>query len=435
MLLPIHCSQHRKSRRGATVVLVAVCLTVILAFVAIAIDGGGLLEQRRQAQATADAAALAAAEDLFWNYPQNKGLDVGGTAVSRALAIAAANGYSNSPSNSPSESNSVVMVRVSPQTYTGGPHEGTILPKGYAEVTVQYNQPRYFSAVLGTGTIPVKARAVGRGKWEPSFVGIHVLDLHASSALRATGGGSGGVSGGATVIVNSDASDAAVTTGGSTISASTFAITGGISGGGFIGQVNLGTQPQPDPLRNIPEPSQSNYSEQANGPKHFSNGNKTIEPGVYHGGISITGQANVTMLPGVYYMDGGGFSMTGQGNLLANGVMIYNAPKGPSDVINISGSNGGSVTMTPPTSGLYKGLTLFQERSATQDLSVSGNGGFFVTGTFYAAGALMNITGNGAGQIGSQYISNLLDINGAGALAIDYDVNQVIPRRILGLVE
>src|SRR4029450_1199170 len=140
MLLPIHCSLRRKSRRGATVVLVAVCLTVILAFVAIAIDGGALLEQRRQARATADAAALAAAEDLFWNYPQNKGLDTGGTAVGRALAIASANGYTNNATNS------VVTVRVSPQNYDAGPHAGTALPKGYAEVTVQYNQPRFFSA-------------------------------------------------------------------------------------------------------------------------------------------------------------------------------------------------------------------------------------------------------------------------------------------------
>jgi hypothetical protein len=47
----------------------------------------------------------------------------------------------------------------------------------------------------------------------------------------------------------------------------------------------------------------------------------------------------------------------------------------------------------------------------------------------------MNITGNGAGQIGSQYISNLLDINGGGGLGIDYSPDRVIPRRILGLVE
>src|SRR5437868_15548737 len=88
-------SHRRQSRRGAIVVLIAFCLTLILAFVAIAIDGGGLLEVRRQAQATADAAALAAANDLFQNYPKNKGLDAGGNAVTKATAIAAANGFTN----------------------------------------------------------------------------------------------------------------------------------------------------------------------------------------------------------------------------------------------------------------------------------------------------------------------------------------------------
>jgi Flp pilus assembly protein TadG len=423
-------SVPRKSRRGAIVVLVAFSLVVILAFVAIAIDGGGLLDMRRQSQATADAAALAAAENLFVNYPTYKGADVTGSAADKARAIAAQNGFNNDGTQS------VVTVRTTPQTYLDGPNKGTSIKHGYVEVTVQYNQPRYFSAVLGSGAIPVTARAVARGKWEPSFIGIHVLDLHAPSALRATGGGAAGVSGGAAIIVNSDAPDAAaVTTGGSTLVGSTFDITGGISGGGFYGEINLGTPPQPDPLRNIPEPVMSDYTDQSFGKKQLSNGTWTLLPGVYHGGISIAGQANVTMLPGIYYMDGGGFSMTGQGNLLANGVMIYNDPKQPSDVINISGSNGGSVTMTPPTSGIYTGLTLFQRRSATQDLTVSGNGSMYITGTFYAAGALMNVTGNGAGQIGSQYISNLLDINGGGALNIDYNPNQAIPVRTWNLVE
>jgi len=91
--------------------------------------------------------------------------------------------------------------------------------------------------------------------------------------------------------------------------------------------------------------------------------------------------------------------------------------------------------MTPPSSGIYKGLTLFQERAATQSMSISGNGSFYVTGTFYTAGGLLNVTGNGAGQIGSQYISLLLDINGGGGLGINYSPDQVIPRRVLGLVE
>src|SRR5436189_3884928 len=98
-------SIRRKPRSRAIVVLIAFCLTLILAFVAIAIDGGGLLDLRRQTQSTADAAALAAAEDLFVNYPKNKGLD-SGTAVARATAIAAANGFANDGTKS------IVTVRV-----------------------------------------------------------------------------------------------------------------------------------------------------------------------------------------------------------------------------------------------------------------------------------------------------------------------------------
>jgi Flp pilus assembly protein TadG len=422
-------ASRKPSRRGSIVVLVAVCLTALLACAAIALDGGGLFEQRRRAQATADAAAMAASENLFRNYPANKGVDVDGAAATKARSIAAANGFDNDGTSS------VVTVRTYPETYLGGPNKDQALPKGYVEVTVQRNQARYFSAILGKGTIPVSARAVARGKWEPAFIGIHVLDLHESGALRATGGGGGTVNGGAAVIVNSDASDAAITTGGSTLTASAFSIVGGTSGEGFVGEMHTGADPQPDPLRKLPEPKMSDYSEQSNGPKHYSNGNRTIGPGVYHGGITITGQANVTMLPGIYYMDGGGFSFGGQGSLTANGVMIFNAPKSSSDNISLSGSGGGSVNLTPPTSGAYKGLTLFQARSATNAMNISGNGGFYVTGTFYTAGSLMNVTGNGDAQIGSQYISRLLDINGSGGMTVDYNPDQVIPRRILSLVE
>jgi hypothetical protein len=410
-------------------IMVAVSMVMLLSFVAIAVDGGGLHEQRRHAQCTADMAALAAAESLFQNYLTDRGLDPSGAAASAARSIAAANGYSNDGTTS------VVRVRISPQTYSDGPNKGKVLPPGCAEVAVQYNQQRFFSKMLGAGSIPISGRVVACGKWAPSFVGIHVLDLHESAALRATGGGSGSVSGGASVIVNSDAADAAVTTGGSRLQATEFSVTGGTSGGGFIGDVYTGMPPQPDPLRDVPQPTTGDYNSQSNGPKHYSNGNHTISPGIYNGGISITGRADVTMQPGVYYMKGGGFSMTGQGNLVANGVIIYNDPKSPSDVINISGSNGGSVTMSPPTSGKYKGLTLFQNRSETQTLTVSGNGNFHMTGTFYAANALLTVTGNGAGQIGSQYVSRLLDINGAGGLGIDYNPDKVVPKRAVGLIE
>ena len=422
-------SKGRRRRRGIVVVLVAVCLAVILAFVAIAIDGGNLLERRRYAQATADAAALAAAEDLFRKFPSNKGVDVGGTAAAAARSIAAINGFDNDGVRS------VVTVRTSPEPYSGGPNEGTPLPKGYVEVTVQYNQARYFSALLGTGSIPVVRRSVARGSWEPAYVGIHVLDLHQSASLTATGESFVTVTG-ASVIVNSDAPDAATSTGG-TLTASPFNITGGtsVSGGkgGFIGGVNYGTEPQPDPLRHIPEPNPNSLPIQRNNKLHLSNGSRTLTPGVYKGGIEVAGQGNLTMQPGIYYMDGGGFSFSGQGNLIAPGVMIFSAPTSSSHKIDISGT--GSIYLSPPTSGLYKGLTLFQDRESANDLSVSGGGEMDITGTFYAAGALMKVSGGGDSKVGSQYISRFLTIAGNGGLTIDYDPDQAIPRRILGLVE
>jgi len=115
--------------------------------------------------------------------------------------------------------------------------------------------------------------------------------------------------------------------------------------------------------------------------------------------------------------------------------MIFNSPQSNSDVINITGSDSGSIYITPPTDGVYQGLTLFQNRNATPDLSVSGGGNMYVTGTFYAANALMKVSGGGTGHVGSQFISRYLELGGNGELNIDYDPTQAIPRRILGLVE
>src|SRR2546421_303000 len=87
-------------RRGNVAVLIAVMLVPIVGIVAIALDGGVLQHERRIAQAGADAAALAAADDLFAHYRLSRGLDVTGTAKIKALAIANADGYSNDLVNS-----------------------------------------------------------------------------------------------------------------------------------------------------------------------------------------------------------------------------------------------------------------------------------------------------------------------------------------------
>src|SRR5262249_35163047 len=140
---------------------------------------------------------------------------------------------------------------------------------------------------------------------------------------------------------------------------------------------------------------------------------------------------------GIYYMDTGGFSLGGGVTLVGNGVMIYNAPspKSNSDVININGNNGASVTLSPPTSGPYKGISLFQDRTSTQSLSVAGHGNFHITGTFYAAKANLTVAGNSATSMGSQYISDSLTVTGTTATNITWNQNSTAQQRIIGLVE
>jgi hypothetical protein len=405
-----------KCRRGVVAPLVALCLIALISFVAIALDGGLLLDQRRSCQAAADAAALAAVEDLYYNWQANSGSDTGGTAKAAALANAAANGYNNDGVSS------IVTVNIPP---TSGNFAGLA---GYAEVIIEYDQPRGFSGIFASGAIPVRARAVARGLWVPFNNGIIVLHPTAPNALFANGNGSTTVKG-ANIIVDSNNSMAAVTVGNALISdigKATY-IVGKNPGysGDFQGTVLTGQYPVPDPLAYLPEPDPSTIAVQT---VPSTGTSITLQPGRYVGGLSFSGQTSVTMLPGVYYMDGGGFSMSGQGTLTATGVMIF------SDT-GLSVTGQGAVTWSPPTSGIYKGISYFQDRTSSATALVAGNGLYNVTGTFYVAGGLTDLQGNGDASIASQVVTLLMKSGGNGVTNINWAAGVTAPTRIISLVE
>jgi hypothetical protein len=409
----------RYTRQGTVILLVAVCLTGMLGFAALALDGGGLLDDRQRVQSAADAAALAAVDQLFLNWQTYHGLDVDGSAKAAAVASATANGFPN------------VTVNIPPLagTFTG--------QAGYAEVIVQYTQQRYFSTVFGSAPVTVRGRAVAQGRWAAAKIGVLVLDPTAPGAATTTGSGAVGV-GGVPFIVNSNSPSAMSSTGGASFTASEFDITGvpGISGSGtFNGTVYSGQTPVPDPLAYLPEPDPRTMTVQDHNGYHLSGTSSgTISPGVYKGGITVSGQATLNMNPGIYYMEGGGFSFTGQGSLNASGVTIVNAPRSNSDVININGS--GIINISPPTTGIYKGISLWQARSSTNTIYVTGNGGSSMLGTFYTAHGTLNVTGNGSNYvIGSQYISYDLTVNGNGGFLVSWNANQAGQTRIINLVE
>jgi hypothetical protein len=447
----ISTSSPRKPvrRPGTVAVIVAICLTVLMAALAFALDGGILLSERRHAQSVADAAALSAAADLFKNYWTNSGIDPSPfTAATSAVSTAQANGYVKGGSatstaqagDTPafpkttttcSTADSNITINIPPLS---GDHVGV---SGYVEVIVQYNEQRCFSSIFTTGSIPVSARAVALGGAVAADVGILVLDPSSKGAFNANGNGNTTVTS-TPIIVDSNNPEAAIGSGGGILSAPEFDITGGYNttgGAQFVGPIYTGRRPTADPLVDIPVPDPSTMTVQSNNKTQYTQGSITLNPGVYTGGITASGTASLTLNPGVYYMDGGGFSFTGQGNLLAQGVMIYNAPhNGNSGNVNVSGT--GNITLSGPTSGVYQGLTFFQDRTSTVSASVSGGGSGSITGTFYFASALLTVSGGaGVSNVGSQYISYDLTLTGGGGINVDWTPYTVARKRAFYLVE
>lgn len=450
-------------RRGVIAVFVALCLIAITGMVAIAIDGGMLYLELRTARMTADAAAMAAACDLYQNYPTYQGVDTPGTAATAALNAASANGYSNDGVNS------TVTVNIPPKSgiYTG--------LAGYAEIIVLKNVSRAFSRIWSNASIPVRARAVSRGGWISPTAGVLILNYQGKGDLNSQGNSAFTETGGP-VIVNSNNPSAVLVTGNGALVAPEFDITGGVqlSGGGNMttsptpNQIFTGTHPTPDPLAYLPPPSIPPAGTMTK--TSLSGGTLyTLTPGTYSnlptftsGDVVVLKQASTNSAGGIFYINGGGFKSTGASIVMdpntSGGVMIYNEPASTADSekIQITGNASGMVNLSPLTSGPYSGMMLWQDRTSPVGVLVEGNGSFTVNGTFYAAGATLSINGNGktstgtstgsytdsngnivsgSSQIGSQYISQDLALGGNGNIVINYNGPQEAKTRVITLVE
>jgi hypothetical protein len=175
--------------------------------------------------------------------------------------------------------------------------------------------------------------------------------------------------------------------------------------------------------------------------------------------VVVLQQASANNAGGIFYINGGGFKSTGASVIMdpatTGGVMIYNEPAGTasSEKIQITGNSAGTVNLAPLASGPYAGISLWQDRTSPVNALVEGNGNFSILGTFYMAGALLNVNGNGATTtgftdgagnyhpagssptIGSQYITQDLSLGGNGNIHIAYNGPMQARTRIITLVE
>ncbi|HEU5116478.1 MAG TPA: pilus assembly protein TadG-related protein, partial [Isosphaeraceae bacterium] len=172
---------------GKILAMTALSLPVFLGMLGLTIDGGLLMATERQVQNAADAAATAAAMDLF----RGSGTS---TALATANSFVSDNGLSVSLSLNAGSGSS---LNIPP---TQGPHAGD---SHYAEAILSTPAKTFFiQALIGTSTQTVSARAVAGYEPVSSGEGAIVLSPTITPGLSVSGNGTRLVVNG-TIVVNS----------------------------------------------------------------------------------------------------------------------------------------------------------------------------------------------------------------------------------------
>ena len=394
-----------RRRRGGTLVKVLLTLVVIVGVAALNLDGGRMMDERRRAQAAADAAALAAGNTLYTNHLTDHGTDPLGVAEAAAVQAAAAFGYPPA----------AVSVHIPPLT---GPFAGQ---PGYAEVTISSTLDASFGRVFTGNGLEVGARAVARG--EPLKIGVILLRPNGAAAFHNIAATFTIIN--KPLVVNSTDPAALTSTGLTMLSISRVDVTGGVSNSSVLSastRVRTGVRPTADPLATLPIPDAAAAPVRSLTPLTVNSlVPVALQPGVYRGGIRVTGLSVVVMNAGTYIMEGGGFRVDTAATVTGLGVTVYNTTSGsyPAGPISISGA--GRVVLTAPLSGAYQGISFFQNRALTQPVSLTGLGLTTITGTVYAAKAAVNLTGGaavGLDILGGAFVAESMTVSGAGAVTV-----------------
>ena len=257
---------------------------------------------------------------------------------------------------------------------------------------------------------------------------IIVLDPTAGAALSLSGSASIDIAG--AVVIDSSSTTAILAKGNTSVTAGAILIHGDDKQKG-----NATLTPAPitgaptisDPLAGLPLPALPTGLSNLGAEVIKGTSVVTLQPGLYSQ-ISISGKAKVTLNPGTYVIQGGGFSaignsivtigsgtslialgqgiaVDGSANVSGSGVTLFNLGSGYTGTTDggsfgsISLRGNGTISLTPPSSGTYAGILIYQARDNSAAMTLAGNAMVGVTGTIYAPAAAL--VASGKSQIGS----------------------------------
>lgn len=245
--------------------------------------------------------------------------------------------------------------------------------------------------------------------------GILVLNSKADGALSMTGNSSINVPANA-VYVNSASKKAITTVGAAVLDTPNLYVVGKAEFKGTsmcTGTVTQALVPFADPLSGLVLPSRSGAASHGT-VSVGSTAATNLSPGLYTG-LSITGNAKVTLAPGVYFFQGNvkitSGTITGAGVCL---VMLTGS-------LEITGAS--SLSLSPAADGTLGQIVITQAKANTSAMKLAGGSEVNITGSIYAPAAEVWLTGNSTvksegPQMGDAVICDTLRLNGTSSVKV-----------------
>jgi hypothetical protein len=286
-----------------------------------------------------------------------------------------------------------------PTAYTYTPASGAV------KVSISQAKDTFFTKVLSFNSITIGASAVAAATTGTGNANnIVILDTNCDNGMTISGGNT--LTLGGSIYVNACGADAAKVGGGGFVTAAGGIFIGCNSSGSCGGYDESGGStftPTPstgnpqiaDPLAHLPEPTCVD-TECTNHTDTKLTAGGALQPGTYVGGIEVTG-GTATFAPGRYFINGGKLDFKNTATVLGTGVFFYAYNNA---LLNIANQNT-TVTMSAPTSGTYKGIWYFQQRSDTKDAVVSGGATTNIDGVIYISNPSSKLTYSGGSSSGS----------------------------------
>jgi Flp pilus assembly protein TadG len=351
----------RSHVHGGIAVTFSLTIPILLSVVGVATDYAMLTKVRTELQDAADAAALAGAREIPLSMSNAKQVE------------SAVRSFASYQLTQNSAATLADLARIKVTLAVEVVEDFTAV-----KVTISEEWSPFFMHFVSKSVTPVtvrsQARYVGRNNVCILGLSTSTTAVYLDKGSRLTGNNCG-------VFSNSVKSAGLQIDIAAIAKASIFCSAGGasVSGAAIVNPTPItDCPPIQDPLlkRTAPGFGSCDHNKLV-----INGGSKTLDPGVYCGGLVISGMSKVTLNPGTYIIKDGGLIVSGKATATGKGVGFYiTGAAAPTFFSALS-----HISLSAATDGPMAGLLIFEDRNLANKLRhrISSNDARMLLGTIY----------------------------------------------------